>query len=259
MAPNNYLHPSPEMGKSPSHNPILGPCLGPDQVQSDQQMTFLMSHKPNPTLNVDKQKQSASCTLEMISSGQICSHIINITTDGMECCLWYYHHGGIAVLEFIALQWGVHPFITYHDMPLALERVPMGSHVQPSHKAKNNAQYNQDKTVPDYSFSSMITVHNARIQLGTVMTHCQYTLVGRGTVVIGGHADPPDLVGWGLMIKISWPSTDRVRESDIINVACICMAKNNNHAMLNHIPEVLHAKDYLTTPTSDHGGRSHML
>jgi len=86
----------------------------------------------------------------------------------------------------------------------------------------------------------------------------QHTLVGRGTVVIEGHADAPDLVDRDLMIKISWPSTDRASESDIIDTARTYAAKKNNRVILDHIPEVLRAEDYSTTPASD-GGRTRTL
>ena len=232
--------------------------------------------------NVDEQKQSASYALEMFSSGRIRSHVINITFDGTKCRFWYYHRGGIAVSKPIDLtcpddfrhfidviirmtcftleQWGIHPFITYPDTPLAPAREPTGSRAQPTRKVKNNAQYNevdQDTPIPDYFSGSTITVNNTIIRLGAVVTR-QYTLVGRGTVVIEGRAEAPDLVDRDLMIKISWPSTDRASESDIINAARTCAAKNNNRAILDHVPEVLRAEDYSTTPPSD-GGRTRTL
>ena len=156
-------------------------------------------------------------------------------------------------------KWGIHSFITYPDVSLAPEREPRGSRVEPSRKTKINAQChenNDDKTVPDYFSGSMITVEGRRIRLGRVMAR-QYTLVGWGTIVIEGRSDALGLAGRDLMIKISWPSKDRASEVNIINLAREFAKKNDDRAILDHIPEVLLSQDYLETPAS--GGRTRIL
>jgi Fungal protein kinase len=231
--------------------------------------------------NLDEQKQGASYALEMFSHGRFRTHVINITLNGAEYHLWYYHRGGIAVSRhhdlrsgpgfryfveaitrmacFTKEQWGFHPFILYPNRPLTPERETSGSRIQLMRKASNttkpvyNSSNHRDKASPDPFPGSTITVGNTKIRLGRIVTR-QYTLVGRGTIVVEGTANDPDLRGQDLMVKISWPSTDRVSEADIINAARACAAKTNNRAILDHIPAILRTQDYLTTPAPPHGG-----
>lgn len=88
--------------------------------------------------------------------------------------------------------------------------------------------------------------------------------------MIKGHVEAPDLVGQDLMIKdapnksmnevqITWPSTDRASEVNVVNAARTCATKNNSLAILDHIPEVLRPQDYSKTPASDGKGRTRIL
>jgi len=57
-------------------------------------------------------------------------------------------------------------------------------------------------------------------------------------------------------LSYPWPSADRASESDVINAACKCTAKNDSCAILDHVPEVLRAEDYSVIPASDRVSRS---
>ena len=71
--------------------------------------------------------------------------------------------------------------------------------------------------------------------------------------MIEGHVDGPNAKKRDVMVKISWASTDRASDVDILQAARGCAARSGNRAILDHLPEVLFAEDYSTTLSSDMG------
>ena len=86
---------------------------------------------------------------------------------------------------------------------------------------------------------------------GEMISH-EPSLAGRGTAVL--HATSPKWKGLDLVVKVSWPGSDRVAENEFLAKA-VKTANNTtaNKWAHNHLPRVLFAQDVVFDSDSTHG------
>jgi hypothetical protein len=79
------------------------------------------------------------------------------------------------------------------------------------------------------------------VTLGEVISH-EPSLAGRGTVVL--HGKSPQWKKRNLVVKISWPGSDRAVESELLHEATSkANSTTDDEWALNHLPKVLYAQD----------------
>ena len=89
------------------------------------------------------------------------------------------------------------------------------------------------------------------LEYGEVISH-EPSLAGRSTAVL--HAKSPKWKNIDLVIKISWPGSDRVPESDFLEKAIeVAESTADGQWAVNHLPRVLFAQDVVFDPDSTHG------
>ena len=85
---------------------------------------------------------------------------------------------------------------------------------------------------------------------GEVISH-EPSLAGRSTAVL--HAKSPRWKGIDLVVKISWPGSDRVAENEFLEEATKkAKATAADEWALNHLPQVLFAQDVVFDSDSTH-------
>ena len=82
---------------------------------------------------------------------------------------------------------------------------------------------------------------NFEVELGETISR-DPAVVGRSTAVVG--ATSVKWPGHELVIKVSWPGSGQVPETDFLEKACAEANKmKDNEWAINHLPQVLHSKD----------------
>ena len=82
---------------------------------------------------------------------------------------------------------------------------------------------------------------NFEVKLGETISR-DPAVVGRSTAVVG--ATSVKWPGHELVIKVSWPGSGQVPETDFLEKACAEANKmKDNEWAINHLPQVLHSKD----------------
>jgi len=88
------------------------------------------------------------------------------------------------------------------------------------------------------------------LTLGEVISH-EPSLAGRSTAVL--HAESPKWKGAHLVVKISWPGSNREAEHKFLEVATLKAGDTTKDKWaLKHLPHVLYAQDVVFGPDSTH-------
>jgi len=91
---------------------------------------------------------------------------------------------------------------------------------------------------------------NFKVELGETISR-DPAAVGRSTAVVEGTSGK-----WSeteLVIKVSWPGSGRVPETHFLEEACKEAKKTENKWAVNHLPQMLHARDVAFEPESTLG------
>ena len=88
------------------------------------------------------------------------------------------------------------------------------------------------------------------LTLGEVISH-EPSLAGRSTAVL--HAKSPKWKNTNLVVKISWPGSEREAEHEFLEEATSKARETaKDRWALKHLPRVLHAQDVIFGPDSTH-------
>jgi len=89
-------------------------------------------------------------------------------------------------------------------------------------------------------FSGNKPNENFAVNLGEIISR-DPAVVGRSTVVVDATSDKwPETE---LVMKVSWPGSGRVPETEFLEKACAEAKKTKGEWAINHLPRVLHARD----------------
>lgn len=194
------------------------------------------------------QVQCASYALEICAHGGIRDFVLGMYTKNAEIRLIYYDHSMVIVSSFVHIvnnskdfirlldaaaymKWGRSKIITLPPQPP--ER---GHHRKP---ALNLFEGGTLSLPGDHS----------RLTLGKTLFY-QHGIIGRGTFVIRATVSKPS-PGSGLaqrqdaacVVKLSRPAQSRLSEPDLIETICEKASRDNEHWVLQHLPDVWFSAD----------------
>ncbi len=201
---------------------------------------------------LDTKRQCAINALEMMSNGEFRTHVINVTISNANLVLWHFDRCGTIGSGPISIKNDFPKFINLILRLAYLSEPSFGFHssfeypspspaLQGSQNSRNQDDPTHEEINPDSSFFGVrMTVDGRKLVFGEVLTR-QYTLVGRGTLVVKCYFDEEVSSKYNYVAKISWPSTWRKSEVKI-DQEIQRLPPEASH----HISPIICAKDVMT-------------